>query len=478
MTTERNWLSCCGALALGEACGFCAERFAALEPVVLGSLLLCSLFGFGLKLRGWTLLAVFLSGLALAFGAVLAREAVLNEVLRGDMSCPQTMCVRVSAPCVVRTDARGVRFLSFDGTAGPVRLRVVGLADAFVQEPTPGETWDCTGWLARKRPPPGQARALWVRGPGTSAVRRARPSDLSVFLAGLRRDLSRRVGLGLEHDPPSAAMNRAMLLGERREIAREAKERFVLAGTIHVFAISGLHVMVLARIVIYLLLFLALPVRFAGLVLIPVLWFYVAMIGFPPSAVRATLMVSFHALAPVFWRRPNGMVAWAQAFLLVHVLAPERLTDVGSQMSFAVMFALILGARCLKGRGHVASVLLFSLIAWGAGVPIAARVFGRLTPGGLFSNLVVLPLATVGVVAGALGMLTSYVSADCAVHLNNLAGLMSRTMALISDAVADVPGASLTVPSWPLWECALWYVACALFLWLLARLQRAKDDII
>ena len=447
MTTERNWLSCCGALALGEACGFCAERFAALEPVVLGSLLLCSLFGFGLKLRGWTLLAVFLSGLALAFGAVLAREAVLNEVLRGDMSCPQTMCVRVSAPCVVRTDARGVRFLSFDGTAGPVRLRVVGLADAFVQEPTPGETWDCTGWLARKRPPPGQARALWVRGPGTSAVRRARPSDLSVFLAGLRRDLSRR-------------------------------ERFVLAGTIHVFAISGLHVMVLARIVIYLLLFLALPVRFAGLVLIPVLWFYVAMIGFPPSAVRATLMVSFHALAPVFWRRPNGMVAWAQAFLLVHVLAPERLTDVGSQMSFAVMFALILGARCLKGRGHVASVLLFSLIAWGAGVPIAARVFGRLTPGGLFSNLAVLPLATVGVVSGALGMLTSYVSADCAVHLNNLAGLMSRTMALISDAVADVPGASLTVPSWPLWECALWYVACALFLWLLARLQRAKDDII
>ena len=111
-------------------------------------------------------------------------------------------------------------------------------------------------------------------------------------------------------------------------------------------------------------------------------------------------------------------------------------------------------------------------------MPIAARVFGRLTPGGLFSNLAVLPLATVGVVSGALGMLTSYVSADCAVHLNNLAGLMSRTMALISDAVADVPGASLTVPSWPLWECALWYVACALFLWLLARLQRAKDDII
>lgn len=478
MTTERKWLFYCAALALGEACGFCAERFAGLEPVVLGLLLLASLFGFGLKLRGWTFLAVFLSGLALAFGSTLAREAVLNEVLRGDMSRPQTMHVRVSAPSVVRTDARGVRFLSFDGTAGPVRLRVVGLADAFAVEPTPGETWDCTGWLARKRPPPGQARALWVRGPGTSAVRRTRPSDMSVCLAGLRHDLSRRVGLGLEHDPPSAAMNRAMLLGERREIAREAKERFVLAGTIHVFAISGLHVMVLARIVLYLLLFLAMPVRFAGLVLVPILWLYVAMIGFPPSAVRATLMVTFHALAPVFWRRPNGIVAWAQAFLLVHVFAPERLTDVGSQMSFAVMFALILGARCLKGRGHVASLLLFSLIAWGAGVPIAARVFGRLTPGGLFSNLAVLPLATVGVVSGALGMLTSYVSEDCAVHLNNLAGLMARTMALISDAVADVPGSSLTVPSWPLWECALWYVAFALFLWLLSRLQRTKDDII
>ena len=114
MTTERNWLSCCGALALGEACGFCAERFAALEPVVLGSLLLCSLFGFGLKLRGWTLLAVFLSGLALAFGAVLAREAVLNEVLRRSGAFAGRWSRRR-----IRPGADAWRDLGLYGLAGP-----------------------------------------------------------------------------------------------------------------------------------------------------------------------------------------------------------------------------------------------------------------------------------------------------------------------------------------------------------------------
>ena len=469
MTSEHKWLSYCAALALGEACGFWSGPFAPLQPLVLSAALLWSLYGYGLGLRGWSRISVFLIGLALAFGVELDREDLLNGVLRGDLSRPQTMSVRVSRPPRLRTDPRGAAILSFVGKAGPVELCVTGTAESFSGLPVPGETWACTGWLARKDPPPGKARGFWIRGPGTSAVRQSPQPKLVSWLAGVRRDFSRRIGLGLAHDPGSAAMNRAILLGDRRGIGREAKERFVLAGTVHVFAISGLHVMVLAKILLYLLVLFMLPVRLAGLVLAPALWLYVAMIDFPPSAVRAALMLTFHLLAPVFWCRPNGLVSWAQAFLLVHLIAPERLTDVGSEMSFAVMFALILGARCLRGRGRLASLLLISFIAWAAGVPIAAHVFGRLTPGGLLSNLVVLPLAAVGVVSGALGVLASFLSADLAVHLNNLAGLMVRTMAMVSDVVAELPGASFRVPSWPLWECLLWYVAFALFLWLLPR---------
>lgn len=470
MTSEYKWLSSCAALALGEACGFFCERYAALAPAVAVLDLLWSLYGYGLRWRGWSLVAIFLAGIALAFASVLAREAVLETAFRAAPGRPQVLRVEVRSAAEIRTDAHGTRQVSFTGVVGELPVRVVGSVNLFPSVPLVGEEWECTGWLARTPSPGGGPRPFWLRGEGTGAVRVGAADGLSACLARVRSELARRIGFGLEHDPATAALNRAILLGDRQQIDPSEKRRFVAAGTIHVFAISGLHVMVIAKVLQLLLLPLFVSFRYMGLVLIPLMWLYALMIGLPSSAVRATLMITFYALAPVFLRRPNGLVSWAIAFLLVHVVAPTRLLEVGSEMSFVVMLALLFTVRCLGARmGRLASLAGFSFAAWAAGVPIAAHVFGRVTPGGLLANLAVLPVATVGVATGALGALSSFVSRTLAVHFNNLSALMTRTMAGISEVVADLPGSNFEVSPWPLWECALWYVAFALLLWLLPR---------
>ena len=100
-----------------------------------------------------------------------------------------------------------------------------------------------------------------------------------------------------------------------------------------------------------------------------------------------------------------------------------------------------------------------SFAAWAAGVPIAAHVFGRFTPGGLLANIVVLPLAAVSVSAGMAGLALSYVCTPLAAAANNLAALSTRAMVWCSSCVAAIPGASVETAPWPIPWCVAWYAA-------------------
>lgn len=306
----------------------------------------------------------------------------------------------------------------------------------------------------------------WMR--EARQIRRIPARTASPAVAAIRRDLARRIGLGLAHDPATADLARAILLGERTRLPRALKRDFITAGTIHVFAVSGLHVGVVAFVLIVLGRIVFIPARFAEPLAIPVLWAYVILIGCPPSAVRAAAMATIYFAAPLFRRRHDGLRAWKIAFLAVHLLHPAQIANVGSALSFAVMLAILLAVRCIRGRlrGWRAA-LCVSAAAWAGGVPVAAHVFGRLTPGGLLANLAAIPAASASVVAGILGVGASFVSETLAAHLNNLAALLIRTMVGVSRAVAALPGANFEIRKWNALECALWYAAFVAVLWLL-----------
>ena len=171
----------------------------------------------------------------------------------------------------------------------------------------------------------------WMRGRRTHVV--SRQSDLSLRV---KRDLARRLSLGLEHDREAAALNRAILLGDRAALPQKTKRMFVDSGALHVFAVSGLHVMSVVQAFCLFAAFLFVPRRFIGLAVLPLVWGYVWAIGWPPSAVRAVLMASFFLIAPLFWRRADGIMAWALTYLIVHVARPLMVSNVGNALSFAV----------------------------------------------------------------------------------------------------------------------------------------------
>ena len=289
----------------------------------------------------------------------------------------------------------------------------------------------------------------------------------------IRKDLSYRAGIGLERTAEAADLNRAILLGERRRLPRSTRQAFIEAGTMHIFAISGLHVMIIAFLLRLLMRFTFVSARLAGPLSLPALWLYVAATGSPPSAVRAAAMASIHFSSSIFLRRPNATVSWSLTFLAVGLLSPGSIFEAGCLLSFAVTLAIILASRHLCNGGGFKSMLTVSAAAWIAGTPIAAHFFGRVTPGGFFANLLIMPMATLNVICGALGIITSFFSRWLALHLNNLSALVADNMKTLSFITAEIPFASWETRKWTVTECLMWYAA-AFVLILAVRFFRSR----
>ena len=465
----RSWLTAAGALAVGEAAGLFGARFGAAWPLAAVLATLVALFGFGRAWRGWGAATLALAGLALA----LHHEAVRGETLRRSDLAGGPFVADLAV--VSEPDRRG-EWVSFRSETGGVAVEVI-LPIAEAGLPRLGERWRVAGWLERRARSDRRCRTLWVKGRGTSAVRigELRCAVGWRLAARLRRRLSKAVGNGLGERRTAAALLRAMLFGERSRLPRAERENFVAAGTMHVFAISGLHVGVVALVIVLLLLAVLVPLRLAGVLMTPILWSYVLLIGFPPSAVRAALMASCYFLAPAFGRRSSGLVAWSQAFVIVHVLNPGALASVGSLLSFAVMLSILLYDRWAEAMNLSGKLRALGLVfaIWAAGAPIAAMTFARLTPGGMLANLAVVPLASSAVICGFLGTLSGFVVPPLGVHLNHAAALIVDAMRGISAAVAATPGSNFELDGWSYLQCALWYLTLLLgaagLLWLERR---------
>ncbi len=468
----RKGLVFCAALAAGEALAFAFPLWAANTRIVCAvAALFATLCAWGWRRWSLFLVACALFGFARAGQILAGQQRVFARAQLWNKGAPLEATFTIPERQTVWPAAAGGMNMTFRSAIGPVpvNVRLSGLdADAL---PRTGERWRCAGWLAVDKPAWGGRYDYRVRGRGSFA-RRLAPADEGAFSARIRRlrqALSRRLGWGVAPDREAVRLVRAILLGERANLPRETRDAFADAGTIHVFAISGLHVMVVTQLLSVLLVLLYIPERVAGLVLIPLIWVYVLLTGGNPSAMRAACMASLYVTAPVFGRAPNGLIAWIVTFFAAHVWDPTLLQDIGSRLSFVVVLTLILAVRATQAYGAGPRLIILTLATWAVGVPLVAASFGRFTFGGLIANLVLVPAAECAVIVASAGLVVGCLSATLAAYFNNLAALMTDIMSNISFLAAALPGAHGTTPPWPWYACILWYFALGGGLWLVAH---------
>lgn len=144
--------------------------------------------------------------------------------------------------------------------------------------------------------------------------------------------------------PQEAALVDALLLARRDGMDPGVRDAFTRTGAAHLLAISGFHVGVLAGWTLVLLRGLGASRRQAAVGAAGFVWAYVALLGFPTSAVRAALLLSAAAAGRIRGRPVHALGSWGTALLIVAVAVPGSLARAGTQLSFAGALGLLLWA--------------------------------------------------------------------------------------------------------------------------------------
>ena len=194
--------------------------------------------------------------------------------------------------------------------------------------------FDYAGWLARQQ-------IYWTDGANAVKVMPGRCGSPAVAaLFGLRQAALGRIDHLYANDAWASAMMKATLLGDSTSLEKVWTDSFRRTGTYHALVISGMHVSVLAGVLLFLLRFLPLG-EFGALTLAVVLaWLYAALAGMQAPVIRGAGGFTCFLIAKFFYRRARILNLLALIAIGFVIADPEQMFEPSFQLSF-ICVALI-----------------------------------------------------------------------------------------------------------------------------------------
>lgn len=225
---------------------------------------------------------------------------------------------------------------------------------------------------------------------------------------------------GMGGDDAAHKIILATVLGGAEAEARDLEQPFRATGTLHIFAVSGLHVGIVGFILWRLLKPFGLRRVWMTLIIGVLLFGYAFVTGLRPSTVRAAVMAVVLLSGELWQRRADMLNSLGAAALILLTLDSNQLFSIGFQLSFGVITSIALLNRpllgllrpftgpddfmpevllsplqrvALNGRRWLAGAVSISTASWIGSLPFCVRHFQLVTPVALLANVVLVPVA-------------------------------------------------------------------------------------
>ena len=256
-----------------------------------------------------------------------------------------------------------------------------------------------------------------------------------------------RSGMTAEH----CATTEALLLGYRDNLDNTTWSLYRNTGIAHLLSVSGLHVGIVAAFVAFLLKFLGNSPRMRrlrGCLQLAAVWLFVALTGMGAAAMRAGLMLSFMTVGSLWVQRPRTLNAIAASALVLLMIRPGMLFDVGFHLSYAAVLGIVLLYRPLSDMLKIKNRPLrwawnsavLSTSAQFATLPLTLYYFHQFPTYYLIANLVVVPVVGLLMGTGVLLLLVGGMP-----HVLYVFGMVLGAMLSVTDWVLNfitqLPGA-------------------------------------
>ena len=238
----------------------------------------------------------------------------------------------------------------------------------------------------------------------------------------------------------------AMALGDKSSLTKDLKETYSMTGASHILALSGLHLGI-----IYALLSLLVVGRrwqmITQVAIILSIWAFVFLTGMSTSVVRSAIMLTVYALLAIGHRQKMSVNTLAFTAIVMLLVSPQALFDVGFQMSFMAVFSILLFTPLFYRPFSAEYLMTHRIIRWLWGMvavsiaaqigvaPLIAYYFGHFSCFFLLTNFIVIPAATLILYLS----LTTLLIPSIGIALASIVGLLNTTLLYIS----TIPGATI-----------------------------------
>lgn len=201
---------------------------------------------------------------------------------------------------------------------------------------------------------------------------------------------------------PEAAILQALTLGNKKSLTEDLKEQLNITGTRHVTAISGMHIIILIKALMFLLIGIGLWRGQAFYFTLAIIALFIIMVGAPASAVRAGIMGAILLFAEKIGRLNSSGRAIVFVAAIMLALNPLLLRfDVGFQLSFLAVLGIIYIKpifdewlkKIIKKEKlpYLVQIVTMTLAAQIATLPILVYNFGRISFISPLANILIVP---------------------------------------------------------------------------------------
>lgn len=268
-----------------------------------------------------------------------------------------------------------------------------------------------------------------------------------------------------------ADVYQAILFGKKEFLTKEIFDNFFYTGTMHLFAVSGLHVGTVAGFFFFMFKLIRLHEVVNTILTLSFVLFYVIIVGFSASTTRAFIMIFFLLFSKIIYRQPNTASAFLAAMFFTLLTNPWSFFDIGFQLSYGVVAGILWIGMPLSTAATKAIDSIFAnrrrrkfldatvikcvrVFAVSMGPTLISTIlvlyyWKIFSPWSIFVNIMLIPVASIVVIFGINSAIIGLFVTKASLIINSLASLPIKFLISSVDKIflLPMPYVSITIPN-------------------------------
>ncbi|MBS4536865.1 DNA internalization-related competence protein ComEC/Rec2 [Clostridium sp. D2Q-11] len=265
----------------------------------------------------------------------------------------------------------------------------------------------------------------------------------------------------------NASILKGIILGEDSSIEKDDITKYRELGIAHILAISGLHIGIITGFLLFLLKLINVDYKYSVLITLIFVGIYGYIVDYPPSILRASIIIGFLMISRVIYRRPDYINILSFVALLLLIYQPLWIFDVGFQLSFICTFSIIVLTPRINDTifadirfGKFIAPILAAQIGIG---PVLIYYFNYITLTSLIANLILIPILSSLLIFVIFVIGLSVISINIAQILMIIVDNILTSFAHIVDLIHNYLNIVIYLPSLSILDILIYYFLVYIF---------------